>query len=125
MTDELDQIFRCARQVPAFWRGWPPARALEYLRLRLNVSQAELARRAGLSASRLSLIEGGADARMSTWRAIYRALGLELLVLPSSQLSARRLEDHEESLCPPHRRRRSRARPRRRKGGRLGPRPEL
>jgi transcriptional regulator with XRE-family HTH domain len=53
----------------------------------LKLTQAEVAQRAGIPQTRLSLIEkGGTDVRVSTLQEIARALGLEPTLVPTEAL---------------------------------------
>lgn len=110
----IEILLELGPQVPQPWRGWAPDRGLEYLRCRLRFSQRELAQKSGLSQSRLSLIEGGADARLSTWREIYRAMGFELMLLPLSAMDLAALEKFAARGRPQGHWLRTPARPRRR-----------
>jgi DNA-binding XRE family transcriptional regulator len=66
------------------WRAWIEGRresadadgeTLAHARLRMGLTQAEIARRMGISQSDVSKLERRADARVSTLRAYARALG--------------------------------------------------
>ncbi len=66
-----------------------------------GLSQAELARRLGMSAPHLSRIEHGADLRVSTLLDIARELRLEPLLVPKPHLaSVRALLAAEEEEAP-------------------------
>ena len=110
----IEQLLASGPHIPELWRGWRPDRGLEYLRCRLRFSQRELARKSGLSQSRISLIEGGADARLSTWREIYAAMGFELMLLPLSAMDLAVLEKFAARGRPQGHWLRTPARPRRR-----------
>lgn len=59
--------------------------ALRRARLAAGLSQAELATRAGVSRMTVQQIEAGAkDPRVSTVLVLFRALGLELILVPSA-----------------------------------------
>ena len=110
----LDLLLELGPQLPELWREWAPDRGLEYLRCRLRFSQKELAQKSGLSQSRVSLIEGGEDACLSTWRRLYAAMGFELLVLPVTAMDYFALEEFAQRGRPPGHHAKSRSRPRRR-----------
>jgi transcriptional regulator with XRE-family HTH domain len=61
--------------------------ALAHLRRERGLSQAELARRLGMSAPNLSRIEHGADLRVSTLLDLARALKLEPVLVPKDRLA--------------------------------------
>lgn len=61
------------------------AEALREARRARGLSQAELAERAGVSRMTVQKLEAGAiDARVSTMDVLFRALGLELAVVPAA-----------------------------------------
>lgn len=66
------------------WRTWTLERQVWYLRTREGLTQAELARRSGVSQHRISRIEAGEDVKLSTLRTLWRALGYEPLVMPDA-----------------------------------------
>ena len=70
-----------------------PEETFLYVRCRLRLKQDELAWKSGVAQSIVSRVEGGADARLSTWRRLYAAMGFELILLP---LSTRSIEELEE-----------------------------
>jgi len=55
-----------------------PGETLRELRLSLNVSQRHLAGEAGVDQAVVSRLERGADARWSTWKRLFSALGREI-----------------------------------------------
>lgn len=75
----------------SFWRI-PDAEAVGKLlgtaRRALHLSQAELARRLGVSQVNVSRIEAGGDMRVSTLIDIARALGFELMIVPKAAAPA-------------------------------------
>lgn len=81
--DVMDELAAAAARTGA-WRSWTFDRQVWYLRKRLELSQAELARRSGVSQRRISRIEAGDDVKLSTLRSLWRALGYEPLVIPDS-----------------------------------------
>lgn len=77
--------------------------AIARARGRLGLTQAELARRLGIPASQISRFERGGDPRISTVLDIAGALGLELVAVPKSRLSAVKAvlaEDSDERQRP-------------------------
>lgn len=69
------------------WRTWPLPRQVWYLRKRHDLSQAELARRSGVSQRRICRIEAGDDLKLSTLKALWAAMGYEPLVIPARPMS--------------------------------------
>jgi DNA-binding XRE family transcriptional regulator len=60
-----------------------PAMYMRALRAELRMSQAALARRAGMTQAQIDRLEKGrADARLGTWRRVFEAMFCELLVVP-------------------------------------------
>lgn len=51
---------------------------LSHLRTQKDWSQADLAERSGVSASTISRLENGGEARMATWKKLEKALGGEI-----------------------------------------------
>lgn len=87
----LDRLLEASAALPAEFARLPRARALRWLRMRLGFKQTELAERSGVSQSQISRIEGGGDALMSTWAALFEAMGLELRLAPASALGGEEL----------------------------------
>ncbi len=112
--DLLEEVLKVGALVPSKWSDRTAERGFEYLRCRLEFTQQELAEKTGLTQARISKIEGGADALLSTWRRLYRAMGFGLLLLPVSELSADQLRKLAERDRPQGHWLRQRARPRRR-----------
>jgi DNA-binding XRE family transcriptional regulator len=81
--DTLDVLAAAVARSGA-WRGWTFERQTWFLRRRMGLTQAELARRSGVSQHRISRIEAGEDLKLSTLRSLWRALGCEPLVLPDA-----------------------------------------
>ena len=94
--DPLDALLAAGRAVPDWWRQMTPDQQFMRLRGRLNYTQAELGRKAKMKQSQISLLEGGQDSRLSTWRRAYAVMGLDLLLLPISPLDAKRLKRRAE-----------------------------
>lgn len=66
----------------------PIADALRRQRHALRLSQAAVARRAGVTQAQVSALEKGANARTATTVAVGRALGMELTFVPSALVPA-------------------------------------
>jgi hypothetical protein len=77
-------LHRLAAETPRSWAGWPLNRCLWFLRKRRGLTQAQLARKAGVARSLIARVEAGGDVRLSTLRAIFDALGFGLLMLPAA-----------------------------------------
>ena len=91
---------------PWKWGGEAIGHLLAATRERLGLSQAELARRLGVSGANLSRIENGADLRVSTLIDVARALQLEPMLVPKEHVpSVRALLDdlHEAKTAEPER----------------------
>lgn len=112
--DWLESLFQARSAVPQKWRGMSPAEGLETLRCRLEFTQAELAEKSGLTQAQISRIEGGGDALMTTWAKMYEAMGVKLVVLPLTELSAADLRKRADGARTAWQCRRQRAKPRRR-----------
>lgn len=111
----LDALRRFARRVPAPWRDDPPERWFEWIRCMLETTQEQIARRSGLDQSVVSRLEGGFDARLSSWRRAYAALGFDLVLLPVADLPFRKLRELADEDRATTRMSRQHARPRRRR----------
>ncbi|GAC1402749.1 MAG: hypothetical protein NVSMB64_03080 [Candidatus Velthaea sp.] len=88
------------RQRPWKWDGETTiGHLLAEARESLGLSQAEVARRLGVSGANLSRIERGADLRVSTMIDIARALQLEPMLVPKSLVPSVRalLDELQES----------------------------
>lgn len=109
----LELVLKTADAGPLELRDWPPERMFQYLRCRLSFTQAELARKAGLTQSQISRVESGSDCLLSTWTRAYAAMGFELRLLPASGASIEELERRSEIGRPEGHWLRQRARPRR------------
>lgn len=81
-VDLIDQLSACARGAPKEWVRWTLDRQVWYLRKIADLTQQELACRAGLVQSHVAKVEAGRDVRVSTLRRLYGAMGWELLLLP-------------------------------------------
>jgi hypothetical protein len=104
--------------VPATWSALAPDHGFESLRCRLRFGQAELGAKAGMTQSRVSRIEGGANIRLGDWRRLYVARGFDLILLPVSRSIVEELEDQAALGRPENHYLYERARPRRRKSAR-------
>lgn len=81
--DVLDELAAAAAHAGE-WRNWTFERQVWYLRKHMGMTQAELARRSGVSQHRISRIEAGDDVKISTLRALWRGLGWAPLVIPDT-----------------------------------------
>ena len=66
---------------------------LKHLRQQQNLSQAELARKSGLTQPSISNIEHGAGGSLKHVEAILRALNLELILEPVQKIDTSKLAD--------------------------------
>lgn len=112
--DLIEILLKYSGALPRQWREWTSERCFEYLRCRLKFTQDELSQKSNLAQSRISQIEGGSDALLSTWCRLYAAMGFKLILLPVSPLTVEQLEERAEQGRPPGHWMRQRARPRRR-----------
>jgi DNA-binding XRE family transcriptional regulator len=85
-----------------------PGALQKTLRARLRMSQAELARRCGLSQSHIARLESGKlDAQWGTWRRVFDALYCDVALLPlprkrpSDALAEARLDGDPRKPWPP------------------------
>lgn len=83
-TDLLPHLLSYAEQVPKNWAAWPINRCLWYLRKRSRLTQAQLAKKAGIARSQLARFESGHDLRLASLRRIFAALEFGLILLPRS-----------------------------------------
>lgn len=90
-AEPLEVILAAGRALPESYRDWPPARMIQFVRLRLGFTQQELARKAGLAPSQISRLEGGKDCLLSTWARAYNALGVAVRIGPESDLTVEEL----------------------------------
>lgn len=112
--DFLEMLIQAAQAVPQDWRDWTSERGFEFLRCRLKFTQDELSEKSGVAQSQISRIEGGGDALLSTWKALYHAMGFKLMLFPVSSKTVAQLEKDAEQGRPQWHWRRQRAKPRRR-----------
>jgi transcriptional regulator with XRE-family HTH domain len=94
-----------------------PELVFESWRSRLNATQQELADKSGMVQTQVSRLERGFDARVSTWRRLYDAMGFDLFLLPLPRTSLKAIEARAEEGRPPGSHARMRARPRKRLAG--------
>lgn len=80
--DPFEALLKWGRRVPEPFGEWTPGRSFLAIRSRLNFTQEEVGLLAGITQSQVSRVEGDGDARISTWRRLYAAMGFELLLLP-------------------------------------------
>lgn len=81
---DLDPVFSASGQIPFDWIKASPADQLRQLRGALYLSQRQLADSAGVSAAVICRLERGADARLSTWRKIFEAMGYWAVIMPAA-----------------------------------------
>lgn len=77
-----DEFLRLIEKVPSVWRKRPLHFHLWLARKLANLTQAELAAAAGMQQSLVARVERGRDARLSTLRRLYQALGYRMLIVP-------------------------------------------
>jgi transcriptional regulator with XRE-family HTH domain len=83
MPEPLDEIQPLADGAAAtYWCAWTLERQIWYLRSKLNLTQSEFAKTAGITQAKLSRIEAGEDPRWSVIRKLFLAAGHEPLLLP-------------------------------------------
>jgi hypothetical protein len=112
--DAFEELLALGALIPEPWKSWPPQRLFEFLRCLLQVTQDQVALKSGLAQSQVSRVEGGEDARVSTWRKAYHAMGFDLVLLPVARVSRKEMERMAEEGRMTHRWWRQHARPRRR-----------
>ena len=113
--DPFDLLLEAGRSMPNEFLEAAPEEFFEYLRCRLRFTQAELAGKAGLAQSVVSELEGGKNARLSTWTRVYGAMGFKLILLPYSPRTSKELERLSEEGRPANHWRSQRVKPRRRR----------
>ncbi|MDX6770915.1 MAG: hypothetical protein SF051_15380 [Elusimicrobiota bacterium] len=113
--DPFEILAGYGQAVPGPWRDWPPERWFVTLRCMLQMTQDQIARKSGLNQSVVSRLEGGFDARLSSWRKAYAAMGFDLVLLPVALSSRESLEARAEEGRATVRWWRQHARPRRRR----------
>jgi transcriptional regulator with XRE-family HTH domain len=91
---------KAAETLPFWWTQTPLGVQLWALRDHRGISQRQLADEAGLRQSVVSRLEGGADARWSTWRRLFEGLGYYAVLLPVA------FAEESQDLCDEERDRR-------------------
>lgn len=82
---KLDDLLRLGRGVSAVG-ALSPGGLLALARRSLRMTQAQLAKRAGMTQSQVARFESGrGDAQLGTARALFKALGLELVVSAAAE----------------------------------------
>ena len=96
-------------------KRWDLSDILRELRIRTGLTQAELAEDAGLGQAVVARLEGGGrDARVSTWRRVFSALGYRLDLSVHETVE----EVDDPALSPAYQRRMAAGEPRRGPKGR-------
>lgn len=88
-ADDLELLLNAGKKLPADWRSHSVQRNFQSIRCRLRFTQEELALKAGLTQSQISRVESGADALVSTWTRVYKAMGFQLVLVRSNARGAR------------------------------------
>ncbi len=79
----LDRLVSCGKKLPETMEEFAPHVVIRRIRNALHMTQAQLAKRAGMPQSHLAKIETGkVDVQLSTLRRILRAMYCEAVVLP-------------------------------------------
>lgn len=79
----MDHLVSCGKKVPEATKEFAPHVVIRMIRNALHMTQAQLAKRAGMPQSHLAKIETGkVDVQLSTLRRILRAMYCEAIVLP-------------------------------------------
>ena len=110
----LDELREVVDRLPAEWVKAEPGWQLKVLREERGISQRRLAEQAKIGQAVISRLERGADARLSTWRRLFEALGWDAVLVPTGEceetagwLSDAMEERHErqrQGLCTGRRR---------------------
>ncbi len=79
-----DDVWRAAAEIPLKWIRASPGEQLYALRCERRVSQRVLAALAGVTPAAVCRLEAGRDARLSTWRRLFQALGYYAPLVPVS-----------------------------------------
>lgn len=82
LEDALDAVRAALEKVPSDWREASPGEQLSALRRSRRVSQRHLAEVSGVDQADISRLERGADARLTTWKRLFSALGYDSVLLP-------------------------------------------
>ncbi|OGR89784.1 MAG: hypothetical protein A3J74_09705 [Elusimicrobia bacterium RIFCSPHIGHO2_02_FULL_57_9] len=79
----MDRLVSCGKKLPEATEEFAPHVVIRRIRNALHMTQAQLAKRAGMPQSHLAKIEiGKVDVQLSTLRRILRAMYCEAVVLP-------------------------------------------
>jgi len=79
----MDQLVSCGKKIPEATARLAPHVVIRRIRNALHMTQAQLAKRAGMPQSHLAKIESGkVDVQLSTFSRILRAMYCEAVVLP-------------------------------------------
>lgn len=81
------EFLRLIEKAPPVWRERPAHFHLWLARKLARLTQTELAAKAGMQQSLVARIERGRDARLSTMRRLYHALGYRMLLVPLKMTS--------------------------------------
>ena len=82
------EFLRLIEAAPPVWRERPAHFHVWLARKHARLSQAQLAARAGMSQSLIARVERGRDARLSTMRRLYEAMGYRMLIVPLKRPAA-------------------------------------
>ena len=82
LQETLEEVSVALRSVPKSWQEASPGEQLRALRRSRRVSQRHLADESGVDQADISRLEHGADARLSTWKKLFLALGYGAVLLP-------------------------------------------
>lgn len=77
-----DEFLRLIELAPEVWRTRPHHFHLWLARKLANMTQKQLAEKAGVDQSLVARVERGRDVRLSTMRRLYEALGYRMLIVP-------------------------------------------
>lgn len=86
-----DEFLELIEKAPEVWRQEPAHFHVWLARKRAGLTQAELAGRAKMQQSLVARVERGRDARISTMRRLYEALGYRMLILPLKSVGAKKM----------------------------------
>lgn len=85
---DLERLVDFGRKAPEGMEALPAHDLIRMIRSGLRMTQAQLAKRAGMPQSHLAKIETGkVDVQLSTLRRIFRAMSCELVLVPKFQKS--------------------------------------
>lgn len=79
---DIEQACVAAHDLPSSWTQSAPGEQLRALRESRGISQRHLAEESGVDQSDIGRIERGADARLSTWKRLFGALGFDAMLAP-------------------------------------------